>query len=316
MREDAVQETLAAQATVISRDQLTALRVSPRSILGRLDRRQLYDAGLARGIFKGHAGPLTPEGRRWAGLLWAPENSWLGGASATATLGLERSRDSTVHLVTHNDSPRRKKAPGVRLERTELLPGDDLCVVGDLPCTAVARSLLDLAPDADPHRLGRLIAQAETLRIYDHLSMHRVIDERPRARGSKDYRAALAKIDEGSDRARSLFEAKTVALMATSPILPPMTQNAVIEGVEADIWQVGTRAVIECDGRQFHRTLAQILRDAERDVILMAAGYQILRLLWDQVVYHPDATLARVVAFCQANQEPPNPNRLRGVIHG
>jgi very-short-patch-repair endonuclease len=59
--------------------------------------------------------------------------------------------------------------------------------------------------------------------------------------------------------------------------------------------------VIECDGRRFHRTPERILRDAERDRVLRAGGFAVLRLLWDQVVYEPERTLARVVAFYRAN---------------
>jgi hypothetical protein len=233
---ETIQETLASQHAVISRAQLKALGLTTDSIRRRVGTFELFETNIARGIYTGQAAPLTLEGRRQAGLLWAPAGTWLTGASATATLGLERAQDAVVQLVTLDSNEHRKRSPGVILHRASELHPDDLSIVHGVPCTKAARATFDVAQFATPHRLDRLIRQAEDLRIYDHTSMHRLYAARSNYRGADKFAAALNRLDEASDRARSEFEVKTAALLRTSRELPEVVVNAVLLDVESDLW--------------------------------------------------------------------------------
>jgi hypothetical protein len=52
--------------------------------------------------------------------------------------------------------------------------------------------------------------------------------------------------------------------------------------------------VIECDSKDFHSDWAQRLKDYRRDLALAQAGYVVLRLTAEDILYRPDVVLAAV----------------------
>jgi very-short-patch-repair endonuclease len=50
--------------------------------------------------------------------------------------------------------------------------------------------------------------------------------------------------------------------------------------------------IVELDGRAGHGTAAQVQRDHERDLILRAAGYTVLRYTWRQITREGELVLA------------------------
>lgn len=82
--------------------------------------------------------------------------------------------------------------------------------------------------------------------------------------------------------------------------LPPATFHATIAGHEVDFWIVDTPVVLECDGWEFHgRTMAQHVRDTERDNDLIVAGYIPVHFTYTHVQRHPARVAHEVRAALQ-----------------
>lgn len=64
--------------------------------------------------------------------------------------------------------------------------------------------------------------------------------------------------------------------------VPVRSQVQLLPTVRVDLL-VGTKWVIECDSRRFHDAPEQYREDRRRDLALIARGYTVTRLTWEQV---------------------------------
>ncbi len=102
--------------------------------------------------------------------------------------------------------------------------------------------------------------------------------------GIAALRSAVLAWPLGDKPADSVLEPAMAKLLADHG-LPPAEFHPIIEGLEVDFVIVGTPVVVECDGWEFHVTSrAQFARDRERDAMLAAAGYVVVRVTWEHVV--------------------------------
>ena len=61
------------------------------------------------------------------------------------------------------------------------------------------------------------------------------------------------------------------------------TVNTRIEGEEVDFAWRDVRLVVEVDGYRYHRAPSRFESDRERDVVLVVAGWQVMRFTWTQL---------------------------------
>ncbi|MBJ7473356.1 MAG: DUF559 domain-containing protein [Solirubrobacteraceae bacterium] len=245
------------------------------------------------------------DGRRWRAVLSAPRIGVLDHVSSLELLGIDTFPNAPIHVVVEGggwDAPR-----GVMGHRSRSLPAEDLVVVRGLTCTILSRALFAAAPDLRPDRLHDLLDTAVRLGRYDGDAMVRILDSRCTVRGYRQLTAAVAALDATSGTFRSVFERRTTRLVERSQLIPPPVVNVLVDGFRPDLRFVGTRAIIECDGRDYHRSPAQIIADDERQEILEARGFRFLRLRWDDVVYDEEQTLQRIERFVLENLDPPIP---------
>lgn len=201
------------------------------------------------------------------------------------------------------------RAPkGIRAVGTGHLPTSDHAVVAGLPGVTPSRAILDAAAFVDADVLDDLLDRAETLRIYDERALRRMMDERRKWPGNGPLDAAMGRLDGLTGEFLSGFERKVTRLVQGSSQIPPVVVNVLVDGFRPDIRAVGTRAIIECDGRDYHRSMAQRVADEQREKILIARGFCILRLRWHHVQYEPERTLDRIERFVLANSMPPDPS--------
>lgn len=249
---------------------------------------------------------MTPLGRTWSAVLSAPGDAFVDHVSSLQLRGLERP-SSPIHIVTVGGG---WEAPaGTIAHRTRSLPAADRSVVDHVPCTSVARALISAAPDIEMSRLHDLLDTAVRMKVYDGEQMVRVLESRQTVRGYRPLTQAVAALDATSGTFRSIFERRTMRLMQRSPRIPPAVVNELLEGFLPDLHLPGTRVIIECDGRDYHRSPAQVIADDRRQRILEALGYRFLRLRWGDVVYDEDRTLARIERFVRDNSQPPIPGQ-------
>jgi very-short-patch-repair endonuclease len=78
--------------------------------------------------------------------------------------------------------------------------------------------------------------------------------------------------------------------------LPPAMTNVRLAGVEPDFLWPQHRLVVELDGLQFHGHRAAFERDRRKELVLPAAGYQVIRISWRQLTEEPLMVAATLAA--------------------
>lgn len=70
--------------------------------------------------------------------------------------------------------------------------------------------------------------------------------------------------------------------------------NARVERYEVDVLWSAERLIVEIDGRPYHTGPSKFESDRERDAVLAAAGYTVIRVTYKQMQNQPLAVVARV----------------------
>lgn len=77
---------------------------------------------------------------------------------------------------------------------------------------------------------------------------------------------------------------------------------------------VGRSLVVECDSRQFHDDPTGYDEDRRRDLYLVAMGYQVVRLTWEQVFLDWDETEKMLLAVLQRGFHLRSPRPGKGML--
>jgi very-short-patch-repair endonuclease len=147
-----------------------------------------------------------------------------------------------------------------------------------IPVTSVARTLLDVA-ESDPARLARAWDAAERLRLLD---VRAVAATCRRGHGRRGLKYLLPLLEDRTrvvaDTRREL-EARLFDLCRAAR-LPLPSCNVLVEGYVVDAFWPMQRVIVELDSWEFHSGRLAFERDRERDAVLQAAGYRIVRITW------------------------------------
>jgi predicted transcriptional regulator of viral defense system len=108
---------------------------------------------------------LKRDGLYMAAVLACGEGAVLSYRSAGALHGLRDWGHTKIEVTVPRRSARRHE--GVKVHRSTTLTGSDATVVNGIPCTSVARTLLDLAEVITHRQLERAFDQAEILQVLD-----------------------------------------------------------------------------------------------------------------------------------------------------
>jgi hypothetical protein len=177
----------------------------------------------------------------------------------------------------------------------------DVTTVDGIPCTAVARTLLDLAEGVDRRALERACDRAEQLRLVDWRDVTDVLERAKGRHGAHSLKAVVETHDIGRSLTRSELEERFLALCADAGIERPEV-NAWIpldegDGLEADfLWRRG-RLIVETDGYGAHGTRAAFERDRRRDRRLTVAGWRVVRCSRRQVLAEPEELAAALTTL-------------------
>ena len=251
----------------------------------------------------GHAA-RSVEANLTAALLYAGPGAMLDGAVAGWWLGAVRDQPPRITVST----PRRvrsvtaawgervivrsrRPAERVWLPRGAKVYGAARRTAFRLPVTPPDQLALDLARTLEPRELRHALANLEYRGLLD-LATLRV----PQQAGSTALRAALAAHDPRFARTNSPFEDELLLICRRHGIPPPDETDAHIEGIEVDAVWYGAKLIVEIDGRDNHRTWAQIARDRRNELHLRARGYLILRYTSEQLGLEPARVAADIAA--------------------
>jgi very-short-patch-repair endonuclease len=284
-------QTASRQHGVVARAQLLALGMDRNAIAYRRRVGRLH--ALHRGVYAVGHPRLSPEGRFMAAVLAAGPGAVLSHRSAGVLWGLLANRDDAVDVTVVRQLHQRR---GVRVHRVRSLAPADRTREAGIPVTTVARTLLDLADVADERTLRRAARQAYVDRRVDEATLTRQLARAPGRRGAPHLKALLG---PGAAPTRSELEDRLLALLREHG-LPQPAVNVAPPGlqrhVEVDFLFEEPRVVVEADGARYHDDPLARHHDAERQAMLEAAGYRVLRVTWDQVTRRADETVNRLGA--------------------
>lgn len=276
---------------------------------GAFTRAQAVDAGLSdrqlrRRVQSGVLDQLGPNSFRFTGaplslmdelshvLLDIGEPAYACGPTAAALHGFDGyALRRPFHLVVPRH--RNSRRVGVRVHTSGVLPLIDRARVDGVPATSPARTIIDLSREASRPQLSAALESAIRDGGISEPALHRRIVAL-RSRGRYGIPALLDVID-GNEVARggeSWLEREYLRLIAAAGLPIPHTQRVLTRAgdrsVRVDCHFIGTDVVVELLGYRFHRTSAQLRRDAERANALLAGGYRPFQFTYQQVVEEGD----------------------------
>lgn len=276
------------QHGVVARSQLLEAGVPVHAIDNRLKAGRLD--GLFRGVYG--VGPVrAPLGREMAAVLACGEHSVLSHDSAGALWSLRTPESHEGGIEVSLQRGDRNPGPGVRVHRVAPLEVDEVTVLEGIPITTPARTLLDLAPRLGGRELERALARLERRSPGGRSEVEMLLARYPRRPGTRVLRSLTA--DGGPALTRSEAESRFLALVRKARLAGPEA-NARVRGYEVDFFWRVARLVVEIDGFAFHGSSDAFERDRQRDALLVAAGFRVVRVTWRQLVREPEVVLARL----------------------
>jgi very-short-patch-repair endonuclease len=238
-----------------------------------------------------------------AGVLACGEQTVISHGSAAELIGLWSKQLPVVEVIPPDWSGR--KIPGIRWHRVRLPQADEIEIRDGIPCTSASRTLVDMAGRTGWSSMRRLVEQAAILRALDIEEVDRIL-ARGRRRGAPRLRAILApwrNTKELRPIVRSRLEARLLPRLIEEGLPAPRTNVRLrIDGhrLEVDMLWEEQRLAIETDGEETHGTPMAFQRDRWRDQVLVAAGYRIARVTWQQVRDEPTAVVNRIARMLRA----------------
>jgi Protein of unknown function (DUF559) len=156
----------------------------------------------------------------------------------------------------------------------------------------VARTLLDLA-ESDPARLPRAWDSAARLRLLDIRAVQATCELGHGRRGLKHLLPLVEDRTRVIPDTRRELEARFFDLCRAYD-LPLPSCNVLVESYLVDaLWPSG-RLIVELDSWEFHGDRHAFERDRERDSVLQAAGFRVIRITWRRLTEEP-AEVARLI---------------------
>lgn len=212
-----------------------------------------------------------------AAVLACGEGALLSHSASMALWGAAPARRDPPEVTT----PRRRRHAGIRLHESETLHPADHAVVDNIPCTSVARTLLDYAESARARELRRAVDELESKRLFSGVAVQEVL---ARANGRRGAARLQAVLDAWREPAltRSEAERRFLELIERAGLPAPLV-NTWVAGHEVDFFWPDHALVVEVDGFEHHRTRRAFEADRMRDADLGDAGLRVRRVTWRQL---------------------------------
>jgi very-short-patch-repair endonuclease len=246
---------------------------------------------------------LTRNGKLLAATLACGEGTVVSHGTAACLYGLSDSWPEVIDVIAPVEAGR--KIAGVRRRFVPVPEGREVWRRGGVPVTSPARTIVDCA-GSDPKGVAAMIEQASVLRVLDIPAIDRVLDG-PRRRGSKHLLRVLEpwRRYRPGVKIRSRMEAKLLPLLSEAALPIPQTNARVRAGgktYEVDFLWRAERVVVETDGGRFHDNPAAGSRDSGRNRALVAAGYEVPRLGWEDLRDRPEAAMAEIARLLRTRR--------------
>jgi hypothetical protein len=253
------------QHGVVSVRQLHRLGYEKDAVSGAFAAGHLHR--LYHGVYAvGHT-DVSPHGQCLAAVLASGPRALLSHYSAAWLWKLTLTQPIPAH--TTGPSPRSRRLP-IHIHRSRTLIDADRAVIGNIPVTSVARTLLDQAAQVDRRRLKRLLKRSEEEGLFDLDAANDVLSRNRGHRGHKRLKRAIA-LYEPPPFTRSEFETFFYeAVLAAG--LPTPRVNYNVAGMELDLYWPEHRFAVELDLYETHGSRDSFEEDRIRREELLLEG--------------------------------------------
>jgi hypothetical protein len=182
---------------------------------------------------------------------------------------------------------------GVRLHQTRRLREYEVTIERGIPVATMERVLLDLAGRTDAKRLERMLVQAYKREEFSWQRFGSIITRKRGCKGVGKLRRIALEVNPEALETRSDSEVDFLALWREeSPLIPAV--NVLVEGHLVDFLWVAQKVIVETDSWSHHGDRPTFEDDHQRDVDLVAAGYEIHRTTYKMLQRNPEPFLENV----------------------
>jgi Protein of unknown function (DUF559)/Transcriptional regulator, AbiEi antitoxin len=273
---------------------LTKSAVAKRARDGRLTR-------IHRGVYAvGHA-RLTKRGHWMAAVLAYGPHAKLSHRSASALQGIRPDNSPKIDVTVPSRSARPR--PRINVHASTTLAEADVTTVDGIPCTALPRTLLDLAEVVPRRALERAIDQAEVLRIFDLRAVEEVLSRANGRWGAALLTRVLAEYAGPTLTDRELEERFFALCREAGLPRPAVNVWITLDGgvaYKADFLWRAERLIVETDGWGSHGTRRAFEEDRRRDRRLRLAGWTVVRFTWRDVEREPAEVIETLAGLWKA----------------
>ncbi len=273
---------------------LSASAVGKRVASGRLHR-------VHRGVYS-LVPPelLSRRGRYMAAVLACGPGAVLSHRSAAALHELLVTDRTGIDVTVPGRTTRRY--PGIDVHRSCTLTAADTTTVDGIPCTTIARTLLDLAGVVRRRPLERAVEQAEILEALDSRELDAQLERHRSTHVARRLRSVLRDLHPNAVPTESELEEAFLALCRRAGFPMPERQVYIARGdgepaIRVDFAWRAHRIVVETDGGRYHRTRRAFETDRRRDQRLTLAGWRVVRITWAQIKSEPERIAAMLAAL-------------------
>jgi very-short-patch-repair endonuclease len=284
------------QHGVIALRQLREIGLSASGVRSRVARGRLHR--IHRGVYAVGRSQITGRGHWMAAVLACGPRAALSHRSGAGLWGLrsDNRRKSDISLP----SPSARAKDAIEVHRSVTLTAEDITTVDGIPCTTVARTLVDLGDVVNRRAVESAVEQAEVLRLFDLREVERAIERAGPRRGTSTLLSVLEDLDGPTLTASELEEA--FLALCREAALPTPEVNAWLtlgdgSAIKVDFLWRRERLVVETDGHPFHRTRQSRERDTRRDVLVRLAGFEPVRFTGRQVVFEKEWVTRTLLAL-------------------
>jgi very-short-patch-repair endonuclease len=286
-RDREIARVAAGQHGLVTLRQLEAMGVARSAVHKRIAAGRLHR--VHDGVYAVGHRVLTRHGNFLAAVLAGGPDAVLSHRSAAELWGLLDGEGDAPLDVT---APHRRgrTPPGISAHRDGSLRPADRTRRNRIPCTSVARTLLDLAAVVPVPKLRRALAEAEVLRVLDRSALREVIRRGRGRRGVARLRLLLEELDPKTKWTRSEMERAFLRMCRRGGLPEPEVNVRLTIGgkrLEPDFLWRDAGLIVEADSRTFHDTYSAFSDDRKREQQLQLAGWRVSRCTWAQIQHEP-----------------------------
>jgi predicted transcriptional regulator of viral defense system len=288
-RDDGIAALASRQHVVFGLSQLVALGLSRNAVQKRTEAGRLHR--IHQTVYSlVPPNLLTPEGHWMAAVLSCGPGAVVSHRTAAKLHGLLGYNGTKLDITVPGRHSRRRGRIVVHGSTT--LGPKDVTVVNNVPCTTVARTLLDLAEVVDRRRHERAFDQAEVEEVLDMGAITDQLDRNSTRAAASRTKALLAEHYPGSTLTESQLEEAFLALCRRVRLPQPEVQQWIYlpdggDPIRADFLWREERVVVETDGEKYHKTGQRRRSDRRKDQRLAVHGFRPVRTDARQVLERP-----------------------------